>query len=159
MSYSIQEIGRPISLTIGTPSLQIKDITDWSYNDEKQIGYRASGNAKYKRHHIANFDDVLTIKTSDVSLAIGDLEKGTTVSNVVFLAEAPYVGDAEGTTNSIGLQHSEKLKISMSYCVVEESRNISGNAEGAPAEYEIKLRAIRKPDGTDATVEVDLVAE
>lgn len=158
MAYNIKEIGRPISLNITTPDVEILDISDWSYSDEKSIEYKSSGNSTYDRHYLSKFGNVLTIKTSDVSLALTTLAKGATVAGVVFLAEAPYVGDAGGTTNEIGLQHSQNLQVSMSYCVVEESTNISGNADGTPAEYEIKLRAVRKPDGTAPTVSVTLVA-
>jgi hypothetical protein len=156
--YDIKEIGRPISLTIGTPALVIRDITDWEYTDGKEGKFKASGNRKYERHCIGKFQDTLTIKTTDASLAVGGLKKMATVAGVVFLAEAPIVGDAGGDTNEIGLQHEDNFRVSMSYCVVEECGPISGNAEGDPVEYEIKLRAVRKPDGTDPDVDAELVS-
>jgi hypothetical protein len=158
MAYDIQEIGRPISLTIGTPSVSLEDITDWSYSDEKSIEFKSSGNTTYDRHYLAKFGHVLMVKTSDVATALETLKKGATVENVTFLAEAPYVGDSGGTVNTIGLQHTDKLRIYFSYAVVEESGNISGNADGTPAEFEIKLRAIRKPDGTAPTTTIDLTS-
>jgi hypothetical protein len=156
MAYNIKELGRPVSLVISTPSVTIEDISDWSFSDEKSIEYKSSGNSTYDRHYLTKFGNVLTIKTTDVSLALDELQKGATVAGITFLVEAPYVGDAGGTTNDIGLQHAEQLSITMSYAVVEESGNLSGNAEGTPAEYEIKLRAIRKPDGTPPTVSITL---
>lgn len=158
MAYNIKEIGRPISLAITTPNVTIEDITDWSYKDTKTVDFKSSGNSTYDRHYLSKFGDVLEIKTSDVSLALGTLQKGATVAGVTFLAEAPIVGDAGGTTNTIGLQHEEQLKIEMSYAIVEESTDISGNAEGTPAEYVIRLRATRMPDGTAPTVTKALAA-
>lgn len=158
MAYNIKEIGRPISLVIGTPNVTIKEITDWSYKDGKTVNFKSSGNRKYDRHNLSKFAETIEIKTSDVSLAMGTLKKGATVSGVVFTAEAPIVGDAGGTTNSIGLQHSEQLKIEMSYAVVEECADISGNAEGSPAEYVIRLRTTALPDGTDPIVSNTLAA-
>jgi hypothetical protein len=156
MPYDISEIGRPVSLELTTPDLTIEDISDWSLTDEKSIEYKSSGNSTYDRHYLTKFGHVLTIKTTDVSLALGALEKGATVAGLTFTAEAPYVGDAGGTTNDIGLQHDQQLTVTFSYAVVEESGNLSGNADGTPAEFEIKFRAIRKPDGTAPTVSIAL---
>ena len=157
MPYAIKEVARPVSLVVGTPALTITDLGEWSYTDEKTIDFRSSGNTTYDRHTLSKFGKVLSVKTTDVNLALASLEKGATVANVVFLAEAPYVGDAGGTTNSIGLQHTSRLQVSMSYAIVEECGPISGNEDGSPAEYEIKFRAIRKPDGTAPVVTVTLV--
>lgn len=158
MSYNIKEIGRPISLVLGTPALTILDILDWSYTDGKSIEFKSSGNSTYDRHYLTKFSHELMIKTTDASLALGLLKKGATVAGAVFLAEAPIVGDAGGTTNTIGLQHTDEFKVEMSYAIVLEAGPIAGNAEGTPAEYEIKLRAIKKPDGTAPTVTSGLVA-
>lgn len=153
MAYDIKEIGMPISCVLTTPSLTITDITDWSYEPATKVNYRKSGNEKHSRHYLTDLDEVLTIKTSDANIAFGStpLKKGVAVAGLTFTAEAPSVGDAGGTSNSIGLQHTGVFAVTMSYAAVEECRKISGNATGAPAEYEIVFRTVRTPAGADAT--------
>lgn len=152
MAY--EQIGTPIQLVVGTPSLTITDVMEMECDpDPGEVKKHYGGTSRYARATVGPAATKLKIKTSDASV-LTTLVKSMEVINLTATWQAPWAKPSAATGTAVSLQHSKTLTYTLTGAArVMSAIKLSGKSPGGdPAEYEIEFEPmIRESDGSAPT--------
>lgn len=145
------QFGRPKSVAVTTPSLNITDITDLTLSPDLEIHLHRGGNTRFPRKTLGDDNTTISFSTTDTA-ALG-LVKGMEVEGVTGTFGATVTGRSAALAPT---QSAATLSLTVSVMFVEDVVDLTNQATGEPGSIQVKLRAcVKEADGTEPTITAD----